>query len=447
MYITFDTVLPKTVPSTFSWDNGLPNESSGLIDLEIDSDGNYIGYAPFVLMRLSSVPLIDDAEVTQSYTWKDLSACSGGQGVLNTWAERKCDQQGGKQWKDIGSTASGSGCADIDPKDSQIYTIFRKIDFNDYYNCSQNTLTSIGFDENFYCHVYVMPGTYQPLLTFTSYITAEGTEATETILYQQESLDAEQSPALEFISRGDIVWKWERLTCNAIPTSSNEGCIVTSNSTNVINTITWSDTKCVSAFNQTWKQSLDRCLEFTPVISPLPLSRRTASKKIKIVEITPTAYLSAIQPSDPTTRISPLSVTLTSRFTKCGSFPIEKITWDLGDGSPILTQRRWSINNSYPFVYTGAISNDANDPRNYDVKHVYTVTKDSDFTFYPSMTAHAYSTDTKDCASTVVGPIKPQEYDMSTHNISLLQTNVSDQKVFTALVQIGDDVAVTKFEN
>jgi len=446
MYITFDTVLPKTVPSTFSWDNGLPTESSGLVDLEIDSDGNYIGYAPFVLMRLSSVPLLDEAVLVQSYQWSDLASCTGEQGILNTWANKKSEEQGCRQWKDIGSSASEYGCKDVDEKDSKIYTIFRKIDFNDYYNCSQNTLTSVGFDENFYCHVYVMPGAYQPSMTFTSYVTAEGSEAVENVLYQQESLNAEQSPVLDLITsvRGEIIWKWQRLSC--IPTVTNGNCEVP-DQRNFISDIKWSDAKCSGTKSQTWKQALDKCLEITPVLTPEPLRTQNAKRQLKIIEITPTAYLSAIQPSDPTTRTSPLSVTLTSRFTKCGSFPIEKITWDLGDGSPILTQRRWSINNSYPFVYTGAISNDASDPRNYDVKHVYTVTKDSGFTFYPSMTAHAYSTDTKDCASTVVGPIKPQEYDMSTQNISLLQTNVSDQKVFTALVQIGDDVAVTKFEN
>lgn len=54
MIITFDSVSPKTVPSTYSWDNGVPSATSpSLVDLTVDSEGYYIGYAPFVLIRLS----------------------------------------------------------------------------------------------------------------------------------------------------------------------------------------------------------------------------------------------------------------------------------------------------------------------------------------------------------------------------------------------------------
>lgn len=392
MIVTFDSVLPKTVAPTYSWDDGIPSSTNpSLLNMQVDSEGYYIGYAPFALIRLSSAPVFE-------------------------------------------------------PGDESVYTVYRKINFGDYYNCSQNQLTSLGFDEDYYCHVYVMPGTYEVGMTYTKYTTAADVGEQQTILYQQESFDIEQAPVLDLITendRGRIYWRWNKLTCD----SEESGNICdTGQGDLTITPITWKESQCSEYYSKTWKDVSGGCFEAPPVLTPSDLITNNLGNKIKVVEITPTAYLSAVQPVDPLTRISPLSATLTARFTRCGSFPIEKITWDLGDGSPILTQRRWAIDNSYPFVFTGAISTDPSDPRNYDVKHVYTVTKNSGYTFYPSITCHAYSTGTTDCASTVIGPIRPQQFDSSLNQVSLLQNNLNDQKSFAVLLQVGDDATTAKFE-
>jgi hypothetical protein len=390
MIITFDLVSPKTVPSTYSWDNGVPSATSpSLVDLTLDSEGYYVGYAPFVLIRLSSVPVFETGD--------------------------------------------------------DIYTVFRTINFGDYYNCNYNQLTSLGFDEDYYCHVYVMPGTYEASLTHTQYSTAFDLGEQPTIIYQQDAIDEYQAPVFDLISendRGRIFWNWGKLACNS--ESSTEICD-TGQGDLTITPITWKEAKCSEYYAKAWKDTKGSCFEAPPVLIPSDSISINIPNKLKIIELTPTAYLSAIQP-DQLNRVSPLSATLTARFTKCGSFPIEKIVWDLGDGSPLLTQRRWSVLSSEPFVYSGAIAGDPSDPRNYDVKHVYKVTKDSGYTFYPSITAYAYSTGTTDCASAVIGPIQPQTYNKDTNKASLLQNNINDQKKFSILLQYDEDVVAAKFE-
>lgn len=387
MIVTFDPVLPKTVPPTYSWDEGIPSSAgANLIDLEVDSEGYYIGYAPFALVRLSSVPVFENG-------------------------------------------------------DESVYTVYRALDFNDYYNCSPQ-LTSLGFDQEYFCHVYVMPGTYDVEMSYTIYLTAADSEEQQTVLYQQEALEEDESPIFGLISendRGRIYWKWDSLLCDA-PIICDTGQSELGNTA-----IPWISAAYGEHYNKTWDQMTGNCFETPPVLTPLETGKKTLPNKLKILEILPIAYLSAAQP-DLLDRVSPLSAILTARFTKTGSFPIEKIVWDLGDGSPFLTQRRWAVDSSYPFLYTGALSNDPSDPRNYDVQHVYNVTKNTDFTFYPSITAYAYSTGTADCASTVIGPIQPQHYNHTGTNISLLQNNVDDQKTFTMLYQIEDDVIAAKFE-
>jgi hypothetical protein len=423
MIVTFDPVLPKTVPPTYSWDEGIPSSvGANLIDLEVDSEGYYIGYAPFALVRLSSVPVFENG-------------------------------------------------------DESVYTVYRALDFNDYYNCSPQ-LTSLGFDQEYFCHVYVMPGTYDVEMSYTIYSIGIDSDDQRTVLYQQEALEEDESPILGLISENDrerIYWKWDSLLCDtpiicdtgrselgntAIPWISaayGEYYHKTWNEAEVLSTwahkkcersnglATWANMKCSEEEEATWEKLACVCLEAPLVLIPFETNKKTLPNKLKILEILPIAYLSAAQP-DLLDRVSPLSAILTARFTKTGSFPIEKIVWDLGDGSPFLTQRRWAVDSSYPFLYTGALSNDPSDPRNYDVQHVYNVTKNTDFTFYPSITAYAYSTGTADCASTVIGPIQPQHYNHTGTNISLLQNNVDDQKTFTMLYQIEDDVVAAKFE-
>ena len=391
MNTTLDLITKKTVPSTYSWDQGSPSfDDPSLVDMQIDSDGYLIGYAPFTFVSLSTVSTLEVGD--------------------------------------------------------NIITSFKTVSFNDYYNSNGLVLSAFGFDMKIFCHVYVMPGIYDPSMTTVEYASASDSGRYPKIYFQQESLgDLQEGPVLDYVEglyRGRIYWNWNKLYCDP-PFICDTGLIDQAN-----RAITWEQTKCFQYYGKTWEEVGDTCFEGPPIVtqSTSPDAPTGLPNKIKIKEILPMAYLSASQPLDPLERISPLSSTLTARFTKTGSFPIEKIVWDLGDGSPLLVQRRWANDTKHPFVYTGAFPNDVNDPRNYDVQWLYTVDKSYGFSYYPSITAYASSTGTTDCASTTVGPIWPKSYDPLINKPFLLQNNVNDDKVFSVLFQIEKDVVAAKFD-
>ena len=155
-------------------------------------------------------------------------------------------------------------------------------------------------------------------------------------------------------------------------------------------------------------------------------------------------------------RLTPLTVRLSPKHVICGSFPIEKIVWDMGDGSPLITQRRWAPTLEHPFVYStslltetdptnlkvysGSLENDPQDPRNYDVEHTYYRTLQGPHSFYPSMTAYASSTGTYDTAAAVVGPLLFPTKDEEL-KINLIQSELTSHgKVYIG--EINNNVAV-----
>jgi len=79
----------------------------------------------------------------------------------------------------------------------------------------------------------------------------------------------------------------------------------------------------------------------------------------------------------------------------------------------IIEQTRWSNTLKAPFAFSGALGDDYEDPRNYDVIHTYVRSATSPATFYPSMTAFAANTYTADSASVMVGPLKYRNTDGS----------------------------------
>lgn len=228
-------------------------------------------------------------------------------------------------------------------------------------------------------------------------------------------------PCLNLGQTEQTTWRWNNITLSAGQFNTN---------------VTWDETSCSSPQNATWNHIAENC---TGSSAPLLSSgTQTIIKEalIRVLEIPPIAYLEVEQPSD---RTSPLTVRLSPKSVVCGSFPIEKIVWDLGDGSPLLIQRRWSNTLEEPFVYSGALSEDYQDPRNYDVIHTYTKTPQTGFSFYPSITAYTSSTNSSDCASVMVGPLKLPTTTGS--NFKLLQNELSEHgKVLIG--QIDDNVAV-----
>lgn len=467
MSSTFDIFSIKSVPSSYSWDKGTPILDFGDFVTELsacsavsNNDGGveYVGYAPFVFVSLSSAP------------------------------------------GNVGETS---------------VALRRTADFGDFYNSDSNFVTFPTLSNELFCHAYIMPGLYTVRFERTEYI--EVTEEAFTAFgacLQKHCIDwswktlANCTPELsvtwsstltgnsyqkkwkfepceaEWASnnglyiqpvdeedRVPLSWQWYNFLCESTnphntPTKwsassfqqpeqltwagSSGPCLnlgqteqttwrwnnITLSAGQFNTNVTWDETSCSSPQNATWNHIAENCTGSSAPLLSSGTQTITKEALIRVLEIPPIAYLEVEQPSD---RTSPLTVRLSPKSVVCGSFPIEKIVWDLGDGSPLLIQRRWSNTLEEPFVYSGALSEDYQDPRNYDVIHTYTKTPQTGFSFYPSITAYTSSTNSSDCASVMVGPLKLPTTTGS--NFKLLQNELSEHgKVLIG--QIDDNVAV-----
>lgn len=473
--MTFDFFSIETVPPNYSWDEGTPHveypneQLITNVSLLSGTDSTYIGYAPYTSLSLSSFPgtpslsavatrrVVDfgdyyntDSNITSSPTlsnevychnyimpglytvkltkteWVDVSikdyeafSCIGRYCLGWTWNKRNCidseepeitwndtlsSQQYEKRWVDrveerCEAAWANSGGLYIQP---------------------EQQAQPLPFNWQWYNYLCVSPN--NPRNTPVTW-NQSGFQDSNQLIWSGVS-----GPCLEYSDEG-INWMWNNISCNL---SANP----------LAKSLTWDQTKCDSALNKTWDGAGgDNCSQKVPVLSA---KEETIVKELilRVVEIPPTAYLSAIDLTPE--KLSPLTVKLTPRFIKAGSFPIEKIVWDLGDGSPLLTQRRWSPNSDSPFVFSNVLNLDWKDPRNFDVVHTYRKLDNSTFSYYPSLTAYSSSTGTTDCASVVVGPLKLQTFDGT--SVTLLQNELTDNgKVVVG--EINNSLVVWKIDN
>jgi hypothetical protein len=263
----------------------------------------------------------------------------------------------------------------------------RAVDFGDYYNTRTNVLRISGLDPVTVNHTYIMPGLYSIIMTEAEYSVIDS-----------------------------ITW-------NEVTTNPNSN-------------LYWPAYTGISGIDSSGQTSI------IPQTTAIVTQLSTVNVLLSVVELLPTAYLSSNIPTVSSDIVFPLTLTLTPRFIHAGSFPIEKIVWDLGDGSPLLTKRRWDITTNSPFVSTGALSGDLKDPRNFDIVHTYTKQDIAQYTFYPSITAYASSTGSSNACAITIGPIKSPEYS-ATNSISLLQAEINENGA-VIVGQIGDDIGVWK---
>ena len=242
----------------------------------------------------------------------------------------------------------------------------------------------------------------------------------------------------------DTVWKWDYLKGN-----------IADDPVHKLN-LTWNQAAKDKPTSATWDYATLFC-DGNAMNMELSSFAQIITKKtyLRDVEIPLKACIEVIQPKNPNDRLSPLTVILSPRRTVCGSFPIEKIVWDMGDGSPLITQRRWAPTLEKPFVYSKSLENtptdfvasgdpnlnaDPKDPRNFDVEYTYHRTLNGPHTFYPSMTAFASSTGSSDSAAAVVGPILFPTKTEET-KINLIQSELTDHgKVYVG--EINNNLAV-----
>jgi hypothetical protein len=124
----------------------------------------------------------------------------------------------------------------------------------------------------------------------------------------------------------------------------------------------------------------------------------------------------------PLTGTSPVSVRLTPKTTRSGSFPIDRIDWDFGDGTPIKVVTRQGAEKDTTLIKNNEIANDLLDPRNYDVVHTYNRTTEQYPIFYPSLTAYSANTSIYDSCSIPIGPINLPKTDKQIDLIKVKNT-------------------------
>jgi hypothetical protein len=301
---------------------------------------------------------------------------------------------------------------------AQEYLINYNWNFGDVYNeGTNNVILSCVTPVR---HVYTMPGRYTVTLTHTEVIT--------------QSID--NNPLL-CRDRYNINWYWDNLAdLTVFPPSPDRK--------------TWNETECFGSFPKTWDPELG-CLqrhcrywswESTQFIDKTPTTweqartngffekrwlyesndkvcqipeqpltaivrqeRQDVIKQfmVEVKEILPQARVHSM--TRPAAGTSPLTVQLSPRATQCGSFPIDRIDWDFGDGSPIVTITRQGQYIGPEFVFTNVFNLDLDDPRNYDLIHTYRRNSEQYAVFYPSITAYSANTGSPDACSTTIGPI------------------------------------------
>ena len=169
-----------------------------------------------------------------------------------------------------------------------------------------------------------------------------------------------------------------------------------------------------------------------------------------VQEILPKANLYSV--TQPTTGYAPFLVRLTARTTIPGSFPVDKILWDFGDGSERLLVSRYYNEPNSNLIFTNVLSSDSQDHRNYDVLHTYTRECDTYPVFYPSITAYSSSTNSVDTCSLTIGPVLLSTTDAQFHilkgrntpygnlysaeidkNITFVATQSATERVYTLI--------------
>jgi hypothetical protein len=384
MNTDFTIVSGETVLSDYSWDKGIPF-TSGIQSTTIIPTVQYIfGYAPGLKVRFANVSNFNNNFKNLTYTWN----------------------------------------------------------FGDYYHDTTNIISLTSLDS--VDHIFVMPGKYTIQL-----------QVEETLLDPNSSLTPEDFKCL---GKFNVRWFWNDLTSdkqNNI-TWNQTRCLLQDNTVidedrrpkwwfaesqciekyckdwswyslsneSDIQPIKWRETKTDAEFEKKW-QLEENNIECASILAVAPF-KETVRKSliVEVKEIPPTAGITCL--TRPLTGKSPFTVELSPKGCKSGSFPIDRIDWNFGDGSPIVTITRYSQNNFENVIkkIPLALSADPDDVRNYNVTHTYVTDRNTYPIFYPSLTCYSANTNTFDSCCTIIGPILA---DYQPSNAQILKTRNTDK--------------------
>lgn len=419
MIADFSIYSGITVPSNYSWDKGEPIDGSVVTTTTAYSTQTYIsGYAPGLKVTFLNQSIEEAKYKLIDYNWN----------------------------------------------------------FGDFYNDENNTiaLSCLSYVD----HTYIMPGKY-----------------TVTLLMTQAQKEEDQQPELinpnDLICRGKggIKWQWNALSATNCITWNGAECqqytglpIISGydkwwtdelqclqkycklwswaalkqgyiffspqifpNKPITDNPVTWKETKYNQNFEKKWMyEAVGNKCKVDIVNIPAALEQtKILEYAVEVFEIPPSAGISCF--TQTAAKNSPLTVRLSPSACIPGSFPIDRIDWNFGDGSPIKIISRYTpLTSDSEIINTKIFSSDPEDIRNFDVLHTYTVNKNSYPIFYPSLTCYSANTNTSDSCSTVVGPILLQPI---TQDIQLIKSkntlkgtvyafNVDKNIVFTTTANI-----------
>jgi hypothetical protein len=397
MLTDFIVLCANTVPENYTWDFGTPLKPGNIKQIDFTTSSKITGYAPAVQVFFNNISEPDTNFDLIDYSW----------------------------------------------------------DFGDYYHDTTNfvSLTCKSIIQ----HTYIMPGSYTVSLK----------------LIQTRNQDDLDQTGNSTLCRGKygIRWFWDNLgLINPVTSGAN------------ITPITWDEAKCqqgntpsskwrpkqwdnelacIQKYCKSWSWSDLSSSNSNPIkwteaesdqefvkkwmfepndticsigdasfLTTVQSVEQTAIKKfiIEVKENPPTAEMYSVSAYHGQT---PHLVRLSPRNCKPGSFPIDRIDWDFGDGSPIKTVTRYTLPTSDDIINTGYFITDLDDVRNIDVLHYYRRNSDTYPVFYPSLTCFSACTNSADSCSITIGPITIPSTSSNIHLLKTRNTSKGDLYAFS----------------
>ena len=390
MKVDFEILSAFGVPENYIWDKGIPYLTEAVYTSAFTTQNYVSGYAPGLAVRFKNTSIPEEGFDNINFEWN----------------------------------------------------------FGDYYNDTTNTavLTTLEDVE----HNYILPGVYTVSLKLNQTRSVEELDETGNSLlcrgkynyrwfWDETNCGKETALTWDQINCGEEkekqwddelgcfekyckIWSWKDL--------SDSGQ----------NPVKWNQSSTDADFVKKWYYEVNDSVcsvENADFLSTTNSLEQTVIKSyiVELVETPPIASICCV--TTPLTGYSPFTVRLTPRFCKTGSFPIDRIDWDFGDGSPIKTISRYTVLTGSEVIYTDALPVDPPDVRNYDVLHTYRRFKNTYPVFYPSLTCYSSSTNTSDACSIPIGPIALSSISSETHLIK--NRNTLKGNIYT--VGVGKNIS------
>lgn len=395
MQTSFYILCAQTVPESYDWDKGVPLSNSVATTVLVpDSTTTYVsGYAPGVRVVFQNNSIPDPSYDKIIYNWN----------------------------------------------------------FGDYYNDTNNfaSLSCISSID----HTYVMPGTYRVTLSLVQSKTTSDLGTSNDLLCRSkygfrwfwDDLNSGDQNALTWnetkngtryqkqwtdelkcFQKYCKTWSWQDLQ-NANP-------------------VVWRDTQTGADLEKLWMFESNDAIctvnDANYLDTTATIEQTITTTEVVVKEKPPIAGMYSV--TRPITGYTPYTVRLTPRTTQCGSFPIDRIDWNFGDGSPIKTITRFAPPSGSDIFVNDVLDpipfpNDPSDVRNFDVLHTYIVNKDTYPVFYPSLTCYSACTNTSDSCCITIGPIALSSQPTATHLLKARNTLKGNIYTFN----VGRNIAFT----